>query len=82
MDELFDPIWDNFGDSEMGRVTFNNEILVKVQAVVRVWDYCKVDHPGWSSAWLRPGFCECKPFQGRFKFRDFGNQLEHVVREE
>jgi len=51
--------------------TFREEVIDKVQPVFRAWqtysiDRALVDHPTSRAAWLRLGFCECKPYSGTF----------------
>ena len=81
MDQMFDPLWANIAP-EMDEDTFQNEIILKVAPAIRAWDRCrlKVDHPVPGKTWLRPGFCECKPYGGSFHRGELGNQEEHKLR--
>jgi hypothetical protein len=82
-EELFSPLWEGIG-GEMDRATFKTEVIDKVAPVVRAWQMCQwtwVEHPNFHAMWLRPGFCECKPYSGAFKWDQLGNQLEHKFKE-
>jgi len=82
-DELFDPLWADIG-LEMDEDTFQTEVIDKVAPVIGAWEECLysvVDHPGSDTKWLRPGFCECKPFAGAFRWTDIGNQPEHKLKD-
>lgn len=79
--ELFYPLWDDIG-AEMDRDTFQKEVLDKVAPVLVAWGLCRFDleHPGDSDRWLRPGFCKCKPYAGRWNSIDIGNHPEHKLK--
>jgi hypothetical protein len=82
-DELFDPLWAEIG-LEIDEDTFQTEVIEKVAPVIRAWRECgyeSVDHPKEATTWLRPGFCQCKPFAGSFKGWHIGNQPEHKLKE-
>lgn len=81
-DELFEPLWADIG-LEMDENTFQTEVIDKVASVIKVWKQCMfhVDHPNAGDKWLRPGFCKCKPFSGRFKWTEIGNQPEHKLKD-
>ncbi len=80
--ELFKPLWADIG-TEMDVDTFRREIFDKLRLVINSWTRSSrsVEHPNSRTLWLRPGFCECKPYDGDFRWRDIGNQLEHKVRQ-
>jgi hypothetical protein len=80
-DELFDPLWADIG-LEMDEDTFQTEVIDNVASVFEAWEECSmyVEHPNSQSKWLRPGFCECKPFAGTFNWDKIGNQSEHKLR--
>jgi hypothetical protein len=82
-DELFDPLWASI-DLEMDENAFQREVIDNVATVIGAWEPCRfrVKHPNSGTAWLRPGFCECKPFAGWFKWTEIGNQVEHKLRDD
>ena len=81
-DELFDPLQADFG-LEINEDTFQIEVIDRVAPVIKAWEKCKfyVEHPNSQIRWLRPGFCKCKPFAGRFRWTEIGNQPEHKLRD-
>ncbi|CZR54137.1 uncharacterized protein PAC_04020 [Phialocephala subalpina] len=81
-DELFDPLWADIG-LEMDEDTFQTKVIDNVAEVIKAWQECTmyVEHPDYQTKWLRPGFCECKPFAGCFKWDQLGNQPEHKLRD-
>jgi hypothetical protein len=82
-DELFDPLLADIG-LETDEDTFQTKVIDNVGSVIAAWQECAlyVEHPNKGSKWLRPGFCECKPFSGVFKWDEIGNQNEHILRDE
>jgi len=83
-EEFFDPLWADI-DLEMDKKTFRIEVIDKLAPVLRAWQKCRwknVEHPGENSKWLRPAFCECKPFTGAFKWDELGNQNKHILVDE
>jgi len=83
-DELFNPLWADIG-SEMDEDTFQTVVIDNVAEVIQAWQRCirtKVEHPNKDSEWLRPAFCECKPFPGSFKWNEIGKQHEHILKDD
>lgn len=79
--ELFGPLWADFS-GEMDEATFETEVVENILPVIRAWNGSRVDHPNSNAQWLRPGFCECKPYSGLFKWTELGNQPEHKLVED
>lgn len=79
-DELFDPLWAKFG-LEMDEATFQTEVIENVEPVWSAWEWCilHAKHPDSNTMWVRSAFCKCKPFAGRFKWTEIGNQVEHQL---
>ena len=80
-DELFDAVFAEIDDG-MDRSTFQDKIVTKVSPVMGTWevsDMFMAEHKDFDTHYLRPGFCECKPYTGRFNLRSLGNGLGHKV---
>ena len=76
-DEIFKPLWADVSP-EVDEVTFQQQVFFKVGAVIEAYDACKKEHPK-GITWLRPGFCRCKPYAGRFGSISMGNPREHKI---
>lgn len=81
-DELFDPLWADIG-VEMNEETFQTEDFDTVADVIRAWKRCRfyIDLPNSQRAWLRPRFCKCQPYAGRFRSKEFGYIPEHNLQD-
>jgi hypothetical protein len=79
---LFDALWEDFSP-ELDTLAFRKLLSQKVSPVLTAWRMAEseVDHPGHSTQLLRPGFCECKPYAGRFNTLSLGQRYEHKLRE-
>jgi hypothetical protein len=80
-DELFDPLWADICP-EMDEDTFREKVFSKVTPVILAWGACRTEHPDNRTSWLRPAFCECKPYAGWIKWEDIGNQIEHKIKDD
>lgn len=80
-DQLFDPLWADYGP-EMDEDTFQTEVFNKVAPVVHAWKKISkyVEHDAEFEKWLRPGFCECKPYTGSFKREQVGDGVKHDLK--
>ncbi|KAH6694969.1 hypothetical protein BKA61DRAFT_584088 [Leptodontidium sp. MPI-SDFR-AT-0119] len=80
--DLFTPIWNEIGMSDD---SFANEVWGPVEAVNSAWHqgntYPHIEHPDSGKAWLRPGFCECQPYTGKFNWDLIGGKVDHQVRD-
>ncbi|TVY91394.1 hypothetical protein LAWI1_G005185 [Lachnellula willkommii] len=76
--ELFKPLWRDVCP-EMDAKTFAEQVINKVDPVVRAWQACKKEHPAKASKWLRPPFCECQPYGGTFDWVAIGNGTDHKI---
>ncbi|KAL9616449.1 MAG: hypothetical protein Q9160_008680 [Pyrenula sp. 1 TL-2023] len=79
-DELFDAVWADVCP-EMDEDAFFEQVRQPVGDVEQVYQTADRDHPNHFTAWKRPGFCECKPFAGQFLAIDYGQPLEHKVKD-
>ncbi|KAL9104128.1 MAG: hypothetical protein Q9163_000875 [Psora crenata] len=79
--ELVKPVWAKISP-ELDEDAFDDQVMDKVEAVSRAFRACEREHPNFWTEWLRPGFCKCKPFAGRFNSISMGNQLEHIIGED
>jgi hypothetical protein len=79
-DDLVDPLWADLSP-EMDEAAFSEQVLDKIRAVGHVWGVAEGDvkHPGGRTELLRPGFCQCRPYAGRFTQISLGNRLDHKL---
>jgi hypothetical protein len=66
----------------MDEDTFREKGFKKVTPVIQAWGACRTEHPDYQTSWLRPAFCECKPYAGQFRWENIGNQIEHKIRDD
>jgi len=69
----------------MDEATFCKEVTSKIAPVLEAWDSCvrgHIDHEDSQTCWMRPAFCECKPWYGIFKLTDIGHAPKHRLRAE
>lgn len=73
---LFEPIWKDLG---VDREWFEKEIEPNVQRFINAWRGCEhyVKHPDYHAKWLRPAFCDCKPYSGAFTSSYIGGNTGH-----
>jgi hypothetical protein len=66
----------------MDKDTFQTEVLDIAVIATRAWKavYFDVEHPGFQTKWIRPTFCECKPYAGCFNWSEVGNLIEHSLK--
>jgi hypothetical protein len=84
IDEFFNPLWADF-DSEIDQNTFRKKVIDTVGPVLKAWQKCRsanVKHKGRLLQWIRPAFCECKPYSGKFSWDRMGNHAEHILVDE
>jgi hypothetical protein len=81
-DELFRPMWLDLSP-EMDKDAFSKQGFLTVAPVIRAWNMARedIDHPGEGTELLRPGFCQCKPYAGRFTLLSLGQRYEHKLKE-
>ena len=67
----------------MDEDTFSKEVFLKVEPVLTAWKMASddIDHPGWGTRLLRPGFCKSKPYAGRFNQLSLGKCYKHKLKE-
>jgi hypothetical protein len=77
-DELFDMVWAEL-DPGLSRVEFREKVAQPVYAVQSIYNQCSVTHTESHDIWMRPRWCECKPFGGRINRKDWDSELEHSI---
>ncbi|TVY41428.1 hypothetical protein LCER1_G009343 [Lachnellula cervina] len=75
---LFRAVWKDVCP-EMDAKSFEEQVIDKVNPVVRAWQACKVEHSDEATQWLRPPFCECQPYGGSFDWISLGNGTGHKI---
>lgn len=78
-DQLFGPIWKDIYP-EIDEETFQKQVVEPVGAVFHAWQLCPREHAS-RERWLRPGFCQCKPYAGEFDSLSMGIVPEHRIRD-
>lgn len=82
--DIFPDIWEELGD--LSQRQFFEEVYKPVNQVVKTYHHGTLhlqgQHPKRDAAWLTPGFCECKPYGGRFLLNWLGDQPKHEMKDE
>lgn len=78
-DDLFEAAWEHIQPG-MTTAILQKQVYPRIQAVRRAWEACAIDHPNLQTGWLRPDFCECKPFAGSLNWIDIGRVPGHEIR--
>ena len=70
-EELFDPVWDELMP-EVDYGKWSELIDKKMFPAVQAWGHAMHNHPGETTNWWMPSFCECKHIRGGFRASDWG----------
>jgi len=81
-DEFIKSVWADVSP-EMDEATFVEQVYKKVGAVRIAWSLARdeIEHPGMDTEFLRPPFCQCKPYAGGFGVIDLGKRYEHKLKD-
>lgn len=77
--ELLDPVWEQLG--QMDSITFDAEVIQKLNPIISAWQSCKIEHPKHTDQWLRPPFGKGVPWAGGFQVGMMGGvtEREHKI---
>ncbi|KAF2870444.1 kinase-like domain-containing protein [Massariosphaeria phaeospora] len=76
--EFWDLVWAEL-DPELDRIQFHDQISKHVNAVESVWPNAEISHTQDHDIWLRPAFCNCRPFGGLIQRRFWGAEMKHEI---
>jgi aminoglycoside phosphotransferase (APT) family kinase protein len=79
--EMLDMIQDDICPG-YNRATFVDKINRHVGRARNIFEACPRLHRGEENVWVRPPFCECKPYSGRIGQEDIGVAPTHEIVEE
>ncbi|KAJ4286319.1 hypothetical protein N0V90_013353 [Kalmusia sp. IMI 367209] len=77
-DELWDIVWAELCP-ELDDEEFINKVFKAVTPVQNAYKACPITHSEANDYWLRPAFCECKPYGGDIARKDWDAELKHSV---
>jgi hypothetical protein len=77
-DELFDIVWKEL-DPDHNREVFRNKVSKRVTEVQEAYRHCPINHTEDHDLWLRPRWCECKPWGGRVHRADWDAEMDHSI---
>jgi hypothetical protein len=79
---LFESLWADLSP-ELDEDAFSKQVFEKLEPVLVAWEWAfgDISHPGKETELLRPGFCQCKPYAGRFSLLGLGQRYEHKLKE-
>jgi hypothetical protein len=76
--ELFDIVWPEL-NPDLDNDQFRAKVSVRVGAAIKAWVSCDIAHTESYDVWMRPPFCECKPYAGLVQRRFWGAELKHTI---
>lgn len=76
--ELFDMVWAEV-ESELSFTDFLDKAMAPVDSVADVYQTALIEHTRCHDVWLRPRWCECKPYGGFSNYADEDNEVEHII---
>jgi hypothetical protein len=76
--ELFDMVWPEL-NPDLDNDQFRAKVSVRVGAAIEAWGSCDIAHTESHDVWMRPPFCECKPYAGLISRRFWGAELRHTI---
>lgn len=77
-DEMAELLWQD-GCLDFGLEDLREQIFPGLKPVINAWKRCPVEHPDAEKAWIKPRFCECRPYAGWFKWVHIGHRLQHKI---
>lgn len=76
--ELFRMVWAKMSP-ELSLDDFVDRVYCPVQKAADAYAHAPVEHTHSHDVWLRPRWCECKPYGGRSAGKDLGVESEHEI---
>jgi hypothetical protein len=76
--ELFDMVWSEL-NPDLDDKEFREKVFVPVQRAESAWGSCDIEHTESHDIWLRPPFCECKPYAGNIHKARWDAELRHTI---
>lgn len=76
--ELFHMVWAEV-EPEIPLFDFVEKTYRPVTKAADAYSSAPVEHTHSHDVWLRPRWCECKPYAGRCTGNDWGAELEHEI---
>ncbi|KAH4033917.1 hypothetical protein HBI09_114460 [Parastagonospora nodorum] len=77
-DELFDLVWAEL-DPDWSKEQFESKISTPIWETTDAWYRCETTHSESHDVWFRPAWCECKPFGGLLRRKEFDSELKHEI---
>jgi hypothetical protein len=77
--ELFDMVWSEL-NPDLDDNEFSEKVFEPVVDATAAWGSCDIEHTESHDIWLRPPFCECKPYAGIIQKSRWGAaELRHTI---
>ncbi|KAH7410475.1 kinase-like domain-containing protein [Phaeosphaeria sp. MPI-PUGE-AT-0046c] len=76
--ELFNFVWARVSP-ELSHDDFANKVYNPVQKAANVYGYAPIKHTHSHDVWLRPRWCECKPYGGKSSGQSMNAELKHEI---
>lgn len=77
MDSINKPTAKNYYDELQN--TFVEKAYRPAQKAADAYQFAPIEHTHSHDVWLRPRWCECKPYAGRCAGQDLGAELKHEI---
>lgn len=77
-DELFELVWAEL-DPEHSDEDFGAKVDYAVAEAASLYSCAPIEHTHSHDMWVRPRWCECKPYGGAIIAKDWGAELKHEI---